>query len=554
MANSCKVVLLIFVLSVCNAQFSQSKNIKYAKVIDNTTKQPIAFSTVFIKNTNLGLYTNEEGDFTISNASKFIKDTLVISSVGYQKKYIPFKALFFDVVNKIYLDVATEKLEEVVITANLTRKAKKRLRKEKRKQSRPRSLIEEAIKRIPQNYPSKPFTLVSYYRDYLKRNKEYFNLNESIIQTIDSGFSTLPNKKRFRLLEYRRNKDFPVKNYIPEQYDSIWKTANYDYPNKFIPYASIPNNGGNELFILLAHDPIRNFEIKSFAFIYKLKTDFINFHSFKKPEIVFNDDLKLLKVDFSSYQKIRDDGAIPNEKNFVPKNKSHYVMDENGKETNDAVIVDGEIYINPKDYTIHKITYKGVLESTNKKIYELNIEYSYTDVTKSTMRLSYISFNNEFFTIDHNDENHFKIIFSKKQENAIILTTNALVDPNFSSTKDLYRLSSGNVTYKIHRIEIKGRQIWIYPKYTKVLDLPLEVNVVNIRDVNGRILNQKKVIQFYQYRELFVQDFNKELTFESKCFISALPLRKNCISTTKNTTRYLMNSPIPLKLKDSIKQ
>ena len=78
----------------------------------------------------------------------------------------------------------------------------------------------------------------------------------------------------------------------------------------------------------------------------------------------------------------------------------------------------------------------------------------------------------------------------------------------------------------------------------KNINLELSINVRNVRDIEGRVINEKKIVRFYQFRELFAQEFNEKLTFTKKCYLMNLPLHKNCVSSIANEEKYLMNSPL----------
>jgi hypothetical protein len=47
----------------------------------------------------------------------------------------------------------------------------------------------------------------------------------------------------------------------------------------------------------------------------------------------------------------------------------------------------------------------------------------------------------------------------------------------------------------------------------------------------------------YQYRELFVQEYNKTVHYTDSCYMQYLPLNKNCISTVSGKDKYWMNTP-----------
>ena len=62
------------------ATFAQTRTIE-GHVYDHETKQPIPLATVIIKNTDFGVYTEEDGGFYINTALN--NDTLLISYIGY---------------------------------------------------------------------------------------------------------------------------------------------------------------------------------------------------------------------------------------------------------------------------------------------------------------------------------------------------------------------------------------------------------------------------------------------------------------------------------------
>lgn len=163
---------------------------------------------------------------------------------------------------------------------------------------RSKKVIKKAIKNISKNYPTDPFTYVSYYRDYQKHKKEYINLNEGIVHTFDYGFEANSNLNKYRLLDYKINTDF-LRQDLPILYDTL-NSVNYSNSKKIIADAIIPDQGGNELFILRVHDAIRNYNTNSFSYIYKLTTDLLKNHKFSKAKLVYNNDLLLYKIEFTN--------------------------------------------------------------------------------------------------------------------------------------------------------------------------------------------------------------------------------------------------------------
>ncbi|WP_321372562.1 TonB-dependent receptor [uncultured Draconibacterium sp.] len=103
-----KLGFLLFILSIVNVCFGQSKHIS-GKVADATSKETLPGVTVVIKGTTTGTITGMDGEFTINAAEG---DVLRFSFVGYEEKEVVVNdATNIDVV----LNQSVESLEEVVV-------------------------------------------------------------------------------------------------------------------------------------------------------------------------------------------------------------------------------------------------------------------------------------------------------------------------------------------------------------------------------------------------------------------------------------------------------
>ena len=505
---------LLFWIFLCWKAFSiplfpQSPSYIDGKVINSATLNPLPFATIKLKINNLGVFANANGDFKIICNPKFQSDSLIITCIGFQRCALPFKDLSEREINNIYLTPAIYGLGEVRIVA-----LKKKMDAE--------AIIRKAIKNINKNYPVKPFSYVSYYRDYQKKGKKYINLNEAIVQTLDAGFNNKATLNKFRLLEFRQNTDFPRLN-ISQVYDTI-SYPDFDYPDKFIPKAKLPDQGGNELFILMVHDAIRNFQTASFSFVDTLAKNFISNHVFSGVTPIYNNNLLLYKISFNGKHKL----------------------------TGDSLIVFGDITIQPEDYSIHKFEYSGAyLQKGNRKkeMFNVDIEYGYENSVDSLMCLKYISFNNIFNVVDTADTTYFRVLKSHldpadRSNSTLIIEFNNLIDAKSAVKKEDYEIFYEDRKAKILNIDIVDRKAIIRVKEEKIQSPRITCSVRNIKDINGKILNRKNIIEFYQYRELFIQEYNKPMNFKDSCYLQNVPLLQNCISRYAGDKKYWMNTPV----------
>jgi hypothetical protein len=503
---------LVLFLDQTNSLQAYSQSIEFldGKVLNSDDGKPVPFATIKLKFNQLGVYANADGDFRINRNPDFQDDSLIITCIGFKLTSIAFKDLSDKNVNKIFLTPVVYGLAEVKVTAS-------------RRKYSSLAIIRRALRNIVNNYPDKSFNFISYYRDYQKKDSNYINLNEAIIQTFDEGFSTDSRSNKYKLLDFRKNMDFPRKNISP-YYDLLSDNVSGN-PYKTIPNAILGDQYGNELFVLMVHDALRNFQVRSFSFIETLSRDFTINHYFFEPSTVLNNNLLLYKIDFKT-------------KPYV---------------SGDSITATGTIYIQPKDYSIHKLEYSGW--SLNKKkvkklIYKVVVEYGYENSINSKMYLKYISFNNIFNVTDSTDNSCLKVLNSyldiQQNVNPVVsIVFNNKIDRVSGSKKENYQLKIGNMNVKINNIQVTGKTVYLRFKkeYLRKGQNKCQVFVKDVKDVNGNIVNQQKAVEYYQFRELFVQDYNKTLPYQDSCYLQYMPLEQNCISKYSGNFNYWMNTP-----------
>jgi hypothetical protein len=470
------------------------------KVIDTKTAEPVPYATIRLLNYQLMVISNAEGDFRILNNAGFQSDSLIVTCIGFHRLSVAFRVLKTSGINNFKLVPNINALNEVSES-------------DRKRTLIPEIIIDRALRNIKKNNPEIPFSFVSYYRDYQKDGNNYLNLNEGIIQTLDKGFTFSSDSNRYRLLDFKKNMDSLRLNISP-YHDAM-----------------VGDKNGNELFILLAHDAIRNFDKSSFSFIDTLTKNFIRNHRFSTPIGVYDGSTLLYKIDFTAKREI----------------------------TGDNIQMKGAIFIQPDDYSIHKLEYSGSYsEKKNKEIFNIQTEYGHESAIDSMMCLKYISFNNSFTIPDASDNNLFKIKKVEwRQEGGpyadrrlidmtIMAFFNRKIDTVSGRRMENYDITIGKRKAKITRIGVAGPNLYITIRDDKFSNQEVNsmyLNIAGLKDINGNILNKRKELEFRQFRELFVQEYNKPMEFRNNCFMQPIPIEQNCISNSNDLRRYWMNTP-----------
>ena len=520
-----QIIFIGFLLSINHPViYCQQPDYIRGKVIDSKTSKPIPFATIHLKKAQFGVISNAEGDFRILNNSGFQSDSLIVSCIGFHRLSVAFNKLKLSETNNLRLVPNIYRLNEVKVTAR-----KKRLS--------PEIIIARALRNIKKNNPAEPFSYVSYYRDYQKDSSNYLNLNEGIIQTLDKGFAYPSDSNKYRLLAFKKNMDFLSMNITP--YYDLPETDHSDESFKRIPHAIVGDQHGNEFFILLAHNAIRNFNKKSFSYVDIFAQDFIKNHWFSTPMGIYDGSTLLYKIDFTAKRRITEDNY------------------------------QGSIFIQTDDYSIHKLEYNGSyldLEKKKKDIFNIEIEYGHEPTVNSRMCLKYISFNNSFIVTDTSDINFFKVMkagwwvsqwLPEDRHTTFLVEFNRKIDPVSGKRKENYELSVGKRQAKITNIRVDGHNLFITVKSAYFKKNEYDSTIItykNMKDINGNILNKRRDLEFRQFRELFVEEYNKPLRFQNNCFIQAMPLDQNCISNSMDSGRFWMNTPLRAKEKQQDSQ
>ncbi|WP_191859280.1 carboxypeptidase-like regulatory domain-containing protein [Hanstruepera ponticola] len=175
-------------------------------VLDGETFQPLESASVYIQNTTIGTITNTDGKFVLVVPNKHLKDTLVISSIGFKSYKIPVGE--FDSSFDVYLDPDVASLDEVLLVA----------------ETRPKTgndIMLRALEELPVNLPDSSYLQKGFLRHKERNKKEFKWLIESAITFYDPGYDTIPGEKM------RINVDQVRKSYDLRDVDSLLTYTSY---------------------------------------------------------------------------------------------------------------------------------------------------------------------------------------------------------------------------------------------------------------------------------------------------------------------------------------
>jgi hypothetical protein len=193
------VLLLAFTAQTLTAGnlFSRKKNDQQnyitikGKVVDSESGNPLVFATVAVKESNIAIVTNIDGEFTLKIGETVTSKNLEVTFLGYKNKIIQISSLRDNgYKNVISLEPAPIPIREIIV-----------------KPLDPVDIVEKAIDRIGKNYESVPNLMTAFYRETIRKNRTYVSIGEAVVEIFKAPYS---NDLRFdgvRIYKGRKSSD-----------------------------------------------------------------------------------------------------------------------------------------------------------------------------------------------------------------------------------------------------------------------------------------------------------------------------------------------------------
>ena len=204
MTNHCLIAAccLILLPGFLPAQTPTTLAIR-GKVVDQQTNEPLPYASVGVKGKPIGTVANAEGAFDFYVPAAYARDTFFVSFVGYE----PYQSTVAvaERLTAFSLPKKTVMLDEILIVD---------------RQATAKEIVQRAVARIGENYPTEPYLLEGFFRgwnknempdDYVRQYgaKHTGSLLEAAVTVYDEGYARQRGGKRLRedvyLNEIRRS-------------------------------------------------------------------------------------------------------------------------------------------------------------------------------------------------------------------------------------------------------------------------------------------------------------------------------------------------------------
>jgi len=156
------------------------------KVIEERKDDPIAYASVSVLNKPIGTISNRDGDFLLKLHPDNIRDTVVISCMGYAQIILPAYRLLDE--DLFVMQPIAIRIKEVQVTAINTE-----------------TILQNIRQNISENYSIETKLLTAFYRETVRQDGEYINVSEAVINILKAPYDNALRNDLVSVLKGRKS-------------------------------------------------------------------------------------------------------------------------------------------------------------------------------------------------------------------------------------------------------------------------------------------------------------------------------------------------------------
>ena len=181
-----KLILLIVLMLTGSAQYAKSQIEIKGNIANEATKEKIPFVSIQLLNSHIGTQSNADGHYILKVPNNKTSDTVVFSALGYKK----MKIIVSDLRKQRHIQLTPHALDLKEVTI--------------KDFASPQSLLDEVIRRIPQNYHSSPTVSTFFFRRWSMANDSLYLFYESLTDVYRAGYGKFAKKRYYKVLPNKR--------------------------------------------------------------------------------------------------------------------------------------------------------------------------------------------------------------------------------------------------------------------------------------------------------------------------------------------------------------
>ena len=191
-----RLLLLVLLTALLSLDaWPQQRTTVGGTVVSGVTGQALA--GVSVSGGGQTVVTNDDGYFLLKSDTPM--SSIVVSHVGYRSVKVEGERLKVEGGLRIRLQPAEIQLGEVLVVAIDARE-----------------LVEEAVRKIPQNYGQRPELFHCFYRETVMKRQRYIMVSEGVVDMYKTSYKNVSGRDRVAIRKGREAYGFPVKSEFTE--------------------------------------------------------------------------------------------------------------------------------------------------------------------------------------------------------------------------------------------------------------------------------------------------------------------------------------------------
>lgn len=183
-------MLIIIMLAGINQAWAVDETARYITISgvvkDKQNKKRLEYVNISIPGCNVGTVTNADGEFSIKVEEKYQPKAIEVSHIGYINSQISINNGNRSELT-VWLTPHINLLNEIVVQAE-----------------NPRSIVTEALRKVPENYSRQNNMLTGFYREIAQKGRRYINISEAIIDVYKTPYNKTADYDRVQISKGRR--------------------------------------------------------------------------------------------------------------------------------------------------------------------------------------------------------------------------------------------------------------------------------------------------------------------------------------------------------------
>lgn len=242
---------------VLSSLFAQTPVVEYkGKIVDRNGNVPLSYCNVLVEGSQQATVTNTDGEFSIKLPAGDESQTLLIRYLGYQNQSVTLKQLR-DRGGLIQLSQVIYQLPQIDVMMG----------------DAP-TIVRKMFDKVVDNYPQEVMYMTSFYRESIRKNRNYVSLSEAVVDIRKEPYMPYRNDMA-RLFKARKQTDYSKLDTL------VFKLMGGPYNNLYLDVMKHPE-------LVFTDQPFENyfFSFDGVEWMDERLIYVINFNHYPNPEVV----------------------------------------------------------------------------------------------------------------------------------------------------------------------------------------------------------------------------------------------------------------------------